>query len=108
MPFSTMRLFFCRLDKATGGLVVVAKSRLALQAFSKAFANQQVHKTYLAVVGGRLEGSGTCDLDLSGKPAVTEYTAVEHRASGRWLGSELEGLVPVKRHDLLACPAVPP
>jgi 23S rRNA-/tRNA-specific pseudouridylate synthase len=61
-----------RLDKATGGLLVVAKTGAALQALTKAFAERRVHKTYMAVVVGDMSNSSsaspsshhTCDSPL--------------------------------------------
>mmetsp|Transcript_12963 Transcript_12963/g.24364 ORF Transcript_12963/g.24364 Transcript_12963/m.24364 type:complete len:508 (-) Transcript_12963:140-1663(-) len=41
-----------RLDKGTTGILVVAKTRMALTALSEAFANRQVKKTYVAVTVG--------------------------------------------------------
>jgi hypothetical protein len=42
-----------RLDRPTGGLIMIAKSRPALAALSAAFSHREVRKTYLAIVCGR-------------------------------------------------------
>jgi 23S rRNA pseudouridine1911/1915/1917 synthase len=42
-----------RLDKGTSGLMVVAKTGLAMQALQKQFAGRTVSKEYLAIVVGR-------------------------------------------------------
>lgn len=41
-----------RLDKDTGGLLLVAKTRRSAQALSDAFKNHKVHKTYWALTAG--------------------------------------------------------
>lgn len=45
-----------RLDRMTSGLVVVAKNDLAHQNLSAQFKARSVHKTYLALVHGRVAG----------------------------------------------------
>jgi len=43
-----------RLDRMTSGLVLVAKNDQAHRALSEQFKNREVHKTYLALVHGRV------------------------------------------------------
>ncbi|WP_234641583.1 RluA family pseudouridine synthase [Delftia tsuruhatensis] len=43
-----------RLDQATSGLVVMARSLASQRLLSEAFAQRRVHKRYVAVVAGRL------------------------------------------------------
>jgi 23S rRNA pseudouridine1911/1915/1917 synthase len=45
-----------RLDRMTSGLVIVAKNDAALRDLSSQFKSRQVHKTYLALVHGRVSG----------------------------------------------------
>lgn len=47
-----------RLDTATGGVMVFAKNKKSAAALSKAFAENSVHKQYLAIVWGRPVNSG--------------------------------------------------
>jgi 23S rRNA pseudouridine1911/1915/1917 synthase len=42
-----------RLDRDTSGLIVVAKTEMALESLRRQFQGRQVHKTYLALVHGR-------------------------------------------------------
>lgn len=65
-----------RLDEATGGLLLVAKTRPALQALSMAFELKRTRKRYAAIVKGELLGSGSIDAPVDGKPALTTYRAV--------------------------------
>jgi 23S rRNA pseudouridine1911/1915/1917 synthase len=82
-----------RLDRATSGLVIVAKTQSTLQRFSSMFASQSIHKTYTAVVFGKPQpftssamesngnnntaNSGIIDYPIDGKPAVTDWKVVE-------------------------------
>ena len=80
-----------RLDMATSGLMIFARGAEAQRTLSKAFADRQVSKRYIAVVAGRLEGQGEVDLPLItdwpnrprqkidheiGKPSLTRWRAL--------------------------------
>ena len=82
-----------RLDMATSGLVLLARSPAVQRALGDAFAEQQIWKRYEAVVDGVLEASlawSTIDapiaadwprrpiqkIDAGGKPSVTNWRAV--------------------------------
>lgn len=58
-----------RLDMATSGLLVMARGKVAQRVLSRAFANRQVHKKYVALVHGRLAPSplqwGMIDLPIA-------------------------------------------
>lgn len=54
-----------RLDKETSGLVLIAKKRSAVRALGALFAERQIHKSYLAVVQGRLRKKCVVDRPLS-------------------------------------------
>ena len=57
-----------RLDLETSGVLLIARSREAAVALKRAFAKRKVHKRYLAIVTGALEGEGVVDgpLGLAG------------------------------------------
>eukprot|EP00884_Botryococcus_braunii_P017028 jgi/Botrbrau1/4008/Bobra.0016s0018.1 len=75
-PGVLFRPQYChRLDAETGGLVLVAKTRPALQALAFAFAHREVKKQYVAVVQGKLRGRGFIHDTIDGKPAMTEWLA---------------------------------
>ena len=81
-----------RLDMATSGLLLLARGAAMQRALSAAFAQRQVHKTYVAVVHGLVAGErGSIDAPLSadwprrprqqvdpvhGKPALTHWTVL--------------------------------
>jgi len=82
-----------RLDKATSGLIVVAKNDAAHRRLASQFAGRQVRKTYLALVHGAVKHEyGTISSAISrdrvrrtrmttrgsaGRDAVTHYKVVE-------------------------------
>lgn len=47
-----------RLDQATSGLMLLARGALVQRQLGAAFARQQVHKSYQAIVHGRLQTAG--------------------------------------------------
>ena len=90
-----------RLDMATSGLLVMARSPAAQRALNLGFEKRQVHKRYIAVVHGRLappdpaDGWGLIDLPLildwlnrprsivdhaAGKPSRTRWRVLAHDA----------------------------
>ncbi len=81
-----------RLDRATSGVMIVAKTPEALLWLQKQFSQRKVKKTYLAVVEGELKQSeAVIDMPIernpkkpqtfrvgsNGKPAVTAYKVVK-------------------------------
>ena len=86
-----------RLDQATSGLVVFAKTKDIQSALRQQFEQRKVHKTYLALLDGcPAEQEGVIDLPLrpnpddrprqivdhkNGKQAITHYRVLEHRGN---------------------------
>ena len=83
-----------RIDKNTSGLLVIAKTELALTKLAKQFFEKTTERKYLALVWGDLEGSGTIQGKIGrsrknrkimavygeeeeGKHAVTHYNVIE-------------------------------
>ncbi len=62
-----------RLDKATGGLLVCAKTSAAMGKICSAFSEREVHKTYVALVHGKPREEGIFEEPVDGKEAITEY-----------------------------------
>ena len=83
-----------RLDMATSGLMLFARGADAQRTLSRAFAQREVHKRYVAVVHGRIDpAEGEIDLPLRpdwpnrprqqvdvahGKPSLTRYRVLAH------------------------------
>lgn len=47
-----------RIDKDTSGVLLIAKGRLAAQKLTKMFRENRIHKTYLAIVDGKIKKYG--------------------------------------------------
>jgi len=47
-----------RLDKETSGILIVAKTKEAFEKLQAEFKGREVEKTYIALVHGKMEGSG--------------------------------------------------
>lgn len=50
-----------RIDKDTSGILLIAKGRLPAQKLTKMFRENKIHKTYLAVVDGKIKNEGIID-----------------------------------------------
>ncbi len=98
-----------RLDMATSGLMVMARSAAVQRDLSKAFAAREVSKRYIAVVAGRLDAPpqdwGIINLPIIvdwpnrplrvidhrlGKPSTTRWRVLEHDETGSDTRVELE------------------
>ena len=110
-----------RLDMATSGLMVMARGPTVQRSLSKAFADRQVHKRYVAVVSGIVEAPGQdwglIDLPIAvdwpqrplriidpvhGKPSMTRWRSLgPHNTSATLQATRLE-LEPVtgRSHQL--------
>lgn len=66
-----------RLDSATGGLLVVAKSAQALMNLGRQFQSRRVGKFYQAVAAGPLPEQIVVDLPLDGRSARTEFSLID-------------------------------
>jgi len=53
-----------RLDMATSGLMVFAKNYASQKAINAQFEQRQVDKSYIAVVNGKIDASGSIDFPL--------------------------------------------
>uniref|UniRef100_A0A7S4PJT6 Pseudouridine synthase RsuA/RluA-like domain-containing protein n=1 Tax=Guillardia theta TaxID=55529 RepID=A0A7S4PJT6_GUITH len=70
-----------RLDQGTGGIMLAAKTRSAAAEATNQFMTRKVEKEYVAIVAGRLEGSGTVELPLANQSACTAFYALKHARS---------------------------
>lgn len=81
-----------RLDRATSGVIIIAKNAAALSHFQQQFADRTTQKTYVAVVEGTLKqklaiidmpiernpkAPATFRVGPNGKPAVTQYMVLK-------------------------------
>lgn len=81
-----------RLDRDTSGVTILAKNLLSASILQKRVEEQQLTKTYIAIVEGRMEASGTIDKPIGrmdgtiikrqidenhGRQAVTHYQRLQ-------------------------------
>jgi 23S rRNA pseudouridine1911/1915/1917 synthase len=79
-----------RLDRDTTGIMLVAKSELALWRLGRQFELRKVHKTYTAIVHGLVpHDEDVIDAAIGKHPKVREKYAV-HRDTGRPYGFTLK------------------
>ena len=93
-----------RLDKDTSGLLLVAGTLESHTALTRALADREIAREYLAVCNGVLSGGGTIDAPIGrhpadrrkmtirddGKPAVTHYRVLERFRAHTYIRVSLE------------------
>jgi len=74
-----------RIDKNTSGLLVIAKSKLAMDSLAKQFYDHSIERTYCAIVWGEVEeDEGTIDVNLGRSEKDRRITvAIEDGSRGR-------------------------
>lgn len=93
-PEATGPLIVHRLDMATSGVLLIAKTEFAYHRLQQAFLNHQIQKKYVAIISGKdIPEKGIVSLPLlpdylnrprqmvnheQGKEAITEYEILEH------------------------------
>ncbi len=65
-----------RLDRGTSGGVILAKSSTAAGIFGKLVMDDGLGKLYLALVAGKLSGSGEITVPVEGKESLTRYLSL--------------------------------
>ena len=70
-----------RLDKATSGCLIVAKSKTAQIDIGNQFAKKEIKKEYMAIVHGDLEDNGVIDTVINGQEAYTAFSVSERAPS---------------------------
>ena len=108
-PEATGPLIVHRLDMATSGLMVIAKTEFAYHRLQEQFANHQIQKKYVAIVcakGGSIQPEGLLSLPLmpdyldrprqivnheQGKEAITEYKVLGNAGNDVFGNKESEG-----------------
>ncbi len=78
-----------RIDRDTSGIVVFCRKAEAHRVLCRQFQNREVEKRYMALVAGKMAGSGEIDIPVrqfgsgrmgvadQGKPSVTRYRVME-------------------------------
>lgn len=93
-----------RLDKATSGLLIIAKTTQAYTHLVKQLQNRDIDREYLAITQGRMIAGGTVNAPLGrhqinrtrktvradGKPAITHYRIIQRFAQHTYIRVKLE------------------
>ena len=66
-----------RLDSATSGLIIVAKTANSAMILGDMLAEKKVAKTYQAIIMGEIENEGLIDSPIEGKDAQTKFKKKE-------------------------------
>ena len=72
-----------RLDRKTSGLIMFAKDKTSIPPLQQLFNEQNIQKTYIALVRGFVEGDGILDFPIRAdetnvyKPAETHYKSIQ-------------------------------
>lgn len=66
-----------RLDRATSGLLIFAKTRSARIELGRQFETKAIQKQYEAVVMGKIPESGTLETPIDNKPSTSLYTRLD-------------------------------
>lgn len=83
-----------RLDAATGGLLICAKTRAFQVEIGKMFQEKKINKRYAAIVIGKLNGEGSFNEDIEGKKALSRYQTIKHWKDSRFKSLSLLHLFP--------------
>ncbi|MGB2761308.1 MAG: RluA family pseudouridine synthase [Maribacter stanieri] len=91
-----------RLDYATTGLLLVGKTNSVITDLNRLFEHKNISKTYYAITIGAMNTTGTIDLDIDGKSAISTFEVVETVKSVRFTFLNLVRLNPQtgRRHQL--------
>jgi 23S rRNA pseudouridine1911/1915/1917 synthase len=76
-----------RLDRNTSGLMIIARTNAAYQTFVQMFKDRKICKTYIALVMGHPESSGTIDYAIGRHPVqkniMHAFTAIPENSCAR-------------------------
>lgn len=91
-----------RLDHATSGLLIVAKTRSVQTQLSQLFSDRKIEKTYNAITIGKIQKKGEIDTSIKEKTALTHYLLLQSLQSEKYGALNLVELKPHtgRRHQL--------
>jgi 23S rRNA pseudouridine1911/1915/1917 synthase len=76
-----------RLDRNTSGIMIIARTNMAYQKFVQMFKDRLIQKTYIALVSGHPEKSGTIDFAIGRHPVqkniMHAFTAIPENSCAR-------------------------
>ncbi|MFN2463968.1 MAG: RluA family pseudouridine synthase [Candidatus Dormibacteria bacterium] len=89
-----------RLDKGTSGLMLVARTEVALRRLSSDLAHRRIHREYRAIAVGVLRDAGMIDAPIARHPRERRRMAVVE--GGRAAVTHFTAIEALRRHTLLA------
>ena len=94
-----------RIDKDTSGLLVIAKTELAMNGLARQFFDHSIDRTYQALVWGLPEpAEGTIDVNLGRSPKDRRITeAFEDSETGRHAVTHYRTIEPLRYVSLIEC-----
>lgn len=66
-----------RLDYATSGLLIIGKTRKAIDHLGLMLTEKQIKKHYIAIVNGKCPEKGEFNSDIDGKKAITQFELIK-------------------------------
>lgn len=70
-----------RLDSATSGLILVAKTSKCLVKLGEMLRNREIEKTYIAIVHGKIKDKGEINTPINGKEALSLFSRIDGQVS---------------------------
>lgn len=94
-----------RIDKGTSGLLVIAKSEMAMKSLAKQFFDHSIERTYYALIWGTPEApEGTIDVNLGRSEKDRRVTvAIEDGSRGRTAVTHYKVLKELRYVSLIQC-----
>jgi len=94
-----------RIDKGTSGLLVIAKSEMAMKSLAKQFFDHSIERTYYALIWGTPEAKeGTIDVNLGRSEKDRRVTvAIEDGSRGRTAVTHYKVLKELRYVSLIQC-----
>ena len=93
-----------RIDKDTSGLLVIAKTEIAMSGLARQFLDHSIERTYLALVWGVPEPSkGTIQVSLGRSPKDRRITVATTGESGREAITHYEIIEDLRYISLIKC-----
>lgn len=91
-----------RLDHPTTGALLIGKTRAAVSALNRMFAEKKIQKTYWAVAIGKMKPEGKISTAIDGKPSLSKFKVLKTVCSERFEKLNLVELHPEtgRRHQL--------
>ena len=92
-----------RLDRETSGVVLVSKNKMTAHKIAKALQNGELDKRYIAIVHGRLEGSGeiTGHICRCGDSIITRRVCASDEVGAAFAHTRYKVLFPTDKYSVI-------